>query len=277
MDINKILTADILDIIFEGRNKEYGAYDLRKTYNKRITTALLAMLAVCFLIFLSSFVMSLSSKKVVVEQTAPEIELDKYKEDKKEPPPPPPPPKVVEPPKIEVAKFTPPKIVEDDKVKKEDEVKEIKEIENKQTGSFDQKGIETDAVQPVVAPSTGVEPVKQDEDYDKLFTSVQIESEFPGGSGAWSKYVERNLNSEVPKDNGAPAGKYTVEVSFVVDKEGNISSATGTMLNGGSDYGTIEEAIRVIKKGPRWKPGIQNGIQVKSTKKQKITFVITED
>jgi protein TonB len=49
------------------------------------------------------------------------------------------------------------------------------------------------------------------------------------------------------------------------------------MLNGGSDYGTIEEAIRVIKKGPRWKPGIQNGIQVKSTKKQKITFVITED
>jgi protein TonB len=166
--------------------------------------------------------------------------------------------------------------VKDEEVKKEDEVKEIKEIENKTTGSFDQKGVETDVVQPV-APSTGVEPVKQEEDYDKLFTSVQIESEFPGGAGAWSKYVERNLNSEVPKDNGAPAGKYTVEVSFVVDKEGNISSANGVMLSGGSDYGTIEEAIRVIKKGPKWKPGVQNGIQVKSTKKQKITFVITED
>ena len=51
MDINKILTADILDIIFEGRNKEYGAYELRKTYNKRIITAIVGMLAVCMIIF----------------------------------------------------------------------------------------------------------------------------------------------------------------------------------------------------------------------------------
>ena len=276
MDINKILTADILDIIFEGRNKEYGAYDLRKTYNKRITTALLAMLAVCLLIFLSSFVLGLNSKKAGADLTAPEIELDKFKEEKKvEPPPPPPPPKVVEPPKIEVAKFTPPKIVKDEEVKKEDEVKEIKEIENKTTGSFDQKGIETDVVQPV-APSTGVEPVKQEEDYDKLFTAVQIESEFPGGQAAWSNYLRRTLNNETPTDNGAPPGRYSVEVSFTVDKDGNISDIEGHMVNGGEAYGTVDEAIKVIKKGPKWKPGIQNGIQVKSRKKQRISFEVAE-
>lgn len=275
MDINKILTADILDIIFDGRNKEYGAYDLRKTYNKRITTALLFMLGVCLLIFATSFVMNMGSKKVVVEQTAPEIELDKFKEEKKVEPPPPPPPPKVEPPKIEVAKFTPPKIVKDEEVKKEDEVKEIKEIENKQTGNFNQKGIETEVVQPVVAPSTGVvAPVKQEEDYDKLFTSVQIESSFKGD---WSKYVFRNLNAAIPTDNGAPAGKYTVDVTFTVDKEGNISDVTGQLVGGGSDYGTIEEAIRVIKKGPKWEPGIQNGIKVKSRKKQKITFLVSDE
>jgi protein TonB len=277
MDINKILTADVLDIIFEGRNKEYGAYDLRKTYNKRITKALLIMLGVCALIFLSSFIMNLNSNKVVVDNTAPEIELDKFKEDRKEPPPPPPPPKVVEPPKIEVAKFTPPKIVKDEEVKKEDEVKEIKEIENKTTGNFDQKGLETDVVQPIVAPSTGVEPVKQEEDYDKLFTSVQIESEFPGGSGAWQNYLRRSLNNEIVNDNGAPAGRYVVEVSFTVDKDGNISDVQGVMANGSEPYGTIDEAVRVIRKGPRWKPGIQNGIQVKSRKKQRIVFEKTDE
>ena len=47
MDINKILSADILDIIFEGRNKEYGAYELRKTYNKRLVMRLLAWLPLC--------------------------------------------------------------------------------------------------------------------------------------------------------------------------------------------------------------------------------------
>jgi protein TonB len=276
MDINKILTADILDIIFEGRNKEYGAYDLRKTYNKRITIALLAMLSVCLLIFLSSFVMSLNSKKAAADLTAPEIELDKFKEEKKvEPPPPPPPPKVVEPPKIEVAKFTPPKIVKDEEVKKEDEVKEIKEIENKATGSFDQKGIETDVVQPI-APSTGVEPTKVEEDYDKLFTAVQIESEFPGGQAEWSKYLRRNLNDATPNDNGAPPGRYAVEVSFTVDKDGNISDIEGHMVNGGEPYGTVDEAVKVIKKGPKWKPGIQNGIQVKSRKKQRIVFEVNE-
>jgi protein TonB len=53
MDVNKIMSADILDIIFEGKNKEYGAYELRKTYNKRITIALSVMILVCLLIFLS--------------------------------------------------------------------------------------------------------------------------------------------------------------------------------------------------------------------------------
>jgi len=56
MDINKILNADVLDIIFEGRNKEYGAYDLRKTYNKRLWVAIISMVALLILLFVGYLV-----------------------------------------------------------------------------------------------------------------------------------------------------------------------------------------------------------------------------
>ncbi|MBS4044180.1 MAG: energy transducer TonB [Chitinophagaceae bacterium] len=278
MEVNKILKSDILDIIFEGRNKEYGAYELRKTYKKRITFALLFTIVISALFYISTLFFSGKESKgnIIIE----DVSLEKFEQEEKKPePPPPPPPPKPEPPKVEITKFTPPKIVKDEEVKPEEKPPEVEKLEETKIGTINQIGDKDKGI--VEAPkevSTGVAPVKVEEDYDRLFTSVQIESEFPGGQEAWNKYLQRNLNSEVPKDNGAPSGRYTVEVSFTVDKEGNISSVSGILANGGSnDYGTIEEAIRVIKRGPKWKPGVQNGIQVKSRKKQRITFLITED
>lgn len=276
METNKILTADILDIVFDGRNKQYGAYDLRKTYKKRILSGLLVMIGLCVLIFISTWVFGLGKTKARMDFNTADIDLDKYKEDKKPPPPPPPPPKV-EPPKLDVTKFTPPKIVKDEEVKKEDEIKEVKELENKTTSNFEQKGLETDVQQPVVNNATGNEVIKQQEDYDKLFTAVEIPSEFPGGEAAWRKYVERNVNADAPKDNGAPVGKYVVIVSFIVEKDGSITDVQGQLQSGGEDYGTVDEAVRAIKKGPKWNPGVQNGIKVRSTKRQPIVFNVADE
>jgi protein TonB len=274
MDINKILTADVLDIIFEGKNKEYGAYDLRKTYNDRMKKALIGMLIIVLLFGGYNILFGKEKKKeskILVE----DMSLEKFKDEKKpEPPPPPPPPPPPEPPKVEITKFTPPKIVKDEEVK--DPPPEVTKLEETKIGTINQEGKKDEGI--TEAPkevSTGA-PAPVQEDYDKLFTSVQIESEFPGGPGGWVKYLERNLNREVPTDNGAPAGRYTVEISFTVDKEGNISDVDGKMANGGEAYGTIDEAIKVIKKGPKWKPGVQNGIQVKSRKKQRVTFEVAE-
>src|ERR1700759_5146075 len=114
MEVNKILNADILDIIFEGRNKEYGAYDLRKTYNKRLVKSIIGMAIVLVLLFGGWFLSSLggnSNKKAVVVE---DVQLEDIKEEKKNEPPPPPPPKV-EPPRGELAKFTPPNIVRADR------------------------------------------------------------------------------------------------------------------------------------------------------------------
>jgi len=107
-------------------------------------------------------------------------------------------------------------------------------------------------------------------DMDKVFTEVITPAEFPGGLSAWVKYLERNLQRDLVKNNGGPPGRYTVIVSFLVDKNGELSNIKAINDPG---YGTKEEAERVIKKGPNWKPAIQNGINVKSIHKQSITFL----
>ena len=112
---------------------------------------------------------------------------------------------------------------------------------------------------------------KNQEHYNKIFTVVQTPPSFPGGINAWQKYLERNLDANVPVKKHAVPGKYTVIVSFIVDKQGNISDVK-TENNPG--YGTAEEAIRVIKRSPAWVPGVQNGRNVICRHRQAITFAV---
>jgi len=276
MDINKLQTADILDIIFDGRNKEYGAYDLRKTYNKRLRNALFATIGICVLLLVLSIIANSAGKEkqeVMVQDMS--LENMKNEEKKPEPPPPPPPPKQ-EPPKVEITKFTPPKIVKDEEVKPDEEIKEVEKLEDTKIGTFNQEGAKDEGlVAPPVEKSTGVvEAPKVEEDYDKVFTVVQIPAEFPGGTSAWTRYLERNLNRDIPVENGAPPGRYTVVVAFTVSKTGSISDVAAENDPG---YGTKAEAMRVITKGPSWKPAVQNGRNVIYRHKQAITFVVSEE
>ena len=277
MDVNKILTADILDIVFEGRNKEYGAYQLRRTYNKRITYAIIGTVLVCLLFLVGSLVAN-SGDKEKTQIFVEDVNLEDVKQDEKKPePPPPPPPPKQEPPKVEITKFTPPKIVKDEEVKPEEEIKEVEKLEDTKIGTINQEGIKDEGIvaPPVEVKGTGVvEAPKQEEDYDKVFTVVQIPAEFPGGLPAWIKYLERNLNRDLPVENGAPPGKYTVIVSFIVDKTGGISEVKAENDPG---YGTKDEAVRVIKRGPNWKPAVQNGRNVIYRHKQSITFMVSEE
>jgi len=276
MDVNKIQSADILDIIFDGRNKEYGAYELRKTYNKRMVKALVATVLIVVLALLGNLLANSTSgskTELIVQDVS--LENVQQEEKKPEPPPPPPPPKQ-EPPKVEITKFTPPKIVKDEEVKEEDEIKEVEKLEDTKIGTINQEGAKDEGiVAPPVESGTGVvEAPKKEEDYDKIFTVVQIPAEFPGGLPAWAKYLERNLNRDLPVENGAPPGKYTVVVSFIVAKDGTISDVVAENDPG---YGTKNEAVRVITRGPKWKPAVQNGRNVIYRHKQSITFMVSEE
>jgi len=276
MDVNKILNADILDIIFDGRNKEYGAYDLRKTYQKRLLTAIVAMISICVLLFVGAYIANSAKKDEKTQILVQDVALEDVKQDEKKPePPPPPPPPKQDPPKIEITKFTPPQIVKDEEVKPEDEIKEVEKLEDTKIGTINQEGVKTDVVAPPIEEKgTGVVEAPKGEDYDSEFKTVQIQAKFPGGDAEWRRFLERNLNRDAPVEGGAPTGNYTVVVSFLVDKEGNISEVKAENSPG---YGTAEEAVRVIKRGPKWTPAVQNGRNVIYRQRQSITFQVAEE
>ncbi len=265
MNAQQVLQSDILDIIFDGKNKEYGAYDLRKTYPRRMAFAMGSMLIFAALMF-AGFFMS-NGKDVIhnpqviteyiledippVEPPAPEL-----------PPPPPPPPAQ----QVNTRIYTPPVIVAE--VSEDERPPEMEELEHAVIGTENiHSDIYTDVVAPPVETSgKGIieEPVRKEE--DAVFRKVEIESDFEGGPAAWARFLNRNLR--YPQDAADNEIQGPVVVQFIVDQEGNISNVEA--ISGPEEF--KQEAIRVIKKSGKWTPAIQNGRKVKSYKKQPIVF-----
>lgn len=277
MEVNKILTADILDIIFEGRNKDYGAYELRKTYNKRMIRALVATLVILVLVFVGYMLankMSENSKNDVIVQ---DVQLEEIKQEEKKPEPPPPPPPKPEPPKVEITKFTPPKIVKDEEVKEDEKPPEVEKLEDTKIGTINQEGLKDEGITapPVSDAGKGVieAPKKDLTNYDEIFTKVEIESSYPGGPGAWQRYLNKTFR--YPQEAQENEIQGTVVVQFIVDRDGNVSDVEA--VSGPTNGGLREEAIRVIKKSGKWEAAVQNGRKVKSYKKQPITFKLESE
>ena len=270
MEANQILKSDLLDILFEGRNKEYGAYELRKTYNKRIKIALGSTVIILLLIFAGSVIADKlsSSKDVKVVQTK-DLVMEAAPNEPP-PPPPPPPPKLPPPPPIATIQFTPPKVVKDiEVIKPPPEVKQIEEAK------VDVKTVEGTKDLGIVAPPVedkGTQvvaaPVAKDEDEDKVFTKVEIDAQFPGGPGAWQKYVTRAIQADI--DELTDGDNYgTCIVKFIVDKTGKVSQVEATTMKGTK---LAEIATNAIRKGPNWTPAQQNGRYVNAYRLQPVTL-----
>ena len=106
-----------------------------------------------------------------------------------------------------------------------------------------------------------------------LFTEVEIEASV--NMNAWIAHLTKELQPIIEKaaKKGMKAGKYVVHVKFLVEKDGSISYAEALNDPG---KGLGKGAVQVVKSGPRWKPGEQNGKKVRSYHTQPISFVITE-
>jgi protein TonB len=286
MDVNKILQTDLLDLIFEGRNKEYGAYELRRKYNKRLTLALMITASLALLILLGSFVAAYTEKNRNKQAEIKEVQLAEIQqeEQKNEPPPPPPPPKPPDPPKVEMAKFTPPKVVKDEEVKEDEKPPEVEKLEDTKIGTVNQEGTKDEGIvaPPVEDKGAVVEAPKQD-DEDKVFQKVEIEAEFPGGSSGWQKFVTREIERNIDElqDDGKSG---TTVIQFIVDKEGKVSevralpcneAGVGNCLGPGTKLAEI--AVNAIRRGPAWKPAVQNGRNVKAYRRQPVTFQLQEE
>ena len=267
MDATKILQTDLLDLLFEGRNKQYGAYELRKQYSKRMIIAVGVMITCCLLFFML-YAFAKGGNHSKSGPIANEIELTKVEPETKKPEVVPPPPKQVQP-QIKMRQFTAP-VITTTEVKPDEKPPEITDLEDSKIGKINQDGDKfDDVVAPPVSDKQGViEAPKQkdEEDWEKTFLSVQIESEYPGGIESWKRFLGKSLH--YPEDAIEKEIEGTVLVQFIVDKEGNVSDVSA--ISGPNEL--RGEAERVIKKSGKWIPASQNGRKVKSYKKQPITF-----
>lgn len=277
MTNNEILQASLLDIIFENRNKGYGAYTLRKDYNTRLLIALVAgMSFILFFILITMFGEGHQSSAIIHPERGEVIvrELEMLKEKPKEPDK----PKEImkqkpDMPKAATVKFTsPPAIKEDNKVK--DPIAAIsdltdKNISDKTSAGIKAEGISMQPKQPIAEPGTGdSEPVASAQ---KDFEIEERDPEFPGGAEAFKRFLNKNLNTP---DELLAGERKTVQIKFKVDKDGNVTGFE-IVTSGGNDFD--REVVRVCKKMPRWKPAIQNGINVPVSYVLPVTFLGLEE
>lgn len=259
-----------VEMVFAGKNKEYGAYQLRKSTSGRNIKALL------ILVIAAALVGGFLAWKVIEQKQAEEqqaymeaMELAKLqqqakKEEKKKEPVK---PKVEMKKEIPVAretqKFTAPVIKKDELVKEENQVKQMDKLDDKvAVGTENKEGVKDRRVEAVrndiAVAAPPPPPAPKPEVATKIFDVVEEMPSFPGGNGALMSYLASNIKySVVAQENGVQG---RVIVSFVVERDGSISDVR---VARSVDPSLDREAQRVVKSMPRWKPGKQNGSAVR--------------
>jgi len=260
-----------LDVVFENKNKAYGAYQLRQKNSSTTTRALLFASAAFILLFITPKIISL------IQGALPEDEVVKQVEVAIQPPPPvdpktpPPPPVEPPPPKQDQVKFPPP-IVKPDVEVRDQEPPQIEDLKKADPG---QKTIAGDPDADIVITAPVGEGPKQAavvEDtkvYD--FVSIETPPSFPGGIEKFYAYVGKSIKYPPMAAENNIQGK--VFLSFVVEKNGQLTDIHVDRKLGG---GTDEEAVRVLKASPRWTPGIQNGKPVRVKYNIPISFTLSQ-
>lgn len=271
MTTNEILQASLLDILFDNRNKDYGAYALRRGYNHRLLTATFGALAAAFLVFM---MMSVGRKNLVEpKQTSESGPIIIHKLDF--PPKPlqqPPKPKTISKPapKIASIKVENNFVIEKDLRVKETEFPDLKDLASNEISNINSSGLPPDG------KVKGTETTNTDSENagtqgnESIFIAKEREPEFPGGQEALVRFLRNNLNT--PDDLQAGETK-TVHVRFLVGADGLVSKLE-IVQSGGSEFD--QEVIRVCKKMPRWKPAFQNGSNVAVSYILPVTFIGVE-
>lgn len=113
---------------------------------------------------------------------------------------------------------------------------------------------------------------KDSKNVDRIFYKVEKEAMFPGGIDGWRNYLEHTLKSNVAAKEGLPPGVYSVGLQFVVDRTGNVMNVN--VVSGSTCKRCEVEALRVLKKSPKWEPAIQSGRNVPYMASQKISFIV---
>ena len=260
------------DLVFEGKNKDFGAYVIRTESTKRHNKAVMWTIIGAFLIGLLIYglvqgVNYLEERRLANQQDIEEVLIDMNQEAEEQEPE----QQRVEPEKPEVlpeevlksVKVTELQIVEDEKVKKEDEIKtqdELKETETAFGQKDNEKGTEDRNVTRTLKEEVVVEkPVEKPKEVkEEVFRSVEQMPQFPGGEDALRKYLASHVNYPPMAAENNVQGK--VVVQFVVEKDGKVGEVKVVRS---VDKDLDREAVRVCKSLPKFTPGRQNGQPVR--------------
>ena len=252
------------DIVFEGKNKEFGAYQLRKESDARHNKAMIVIVIFIAILFALAFLVNTVIKAAearpedTIEQSMavmevaeepvdePEEEPQRVEEQKVE--------EVIKEDLLNTAKATEIAIVNDDEVTDElqsqDELKE----DDRAIGKVNEDRGVDDIINAQEHKDVVVVEEKTEPDEDYVFEAVEQNAMFPGGDGALIKWIGEHTDyPQVALENGVQG---TVRVRFVVKKDGTIGDVKVLKP---VDPNLDKEAIRVIKSLPKFIPGKMNG------------------
>jgi protein TonB len=238
--------SDLNDIVFWNRNKEYGAYLLRKKYNKNVIVSILIGTIIIVTIIIVPYLnardlqnrLKNSERQVEIRME----NLDQPAEQIAPPPPPPPPPADV----VQQQRYVPPQVVDT-----------IKPEEADQLMTADQAQVEVTDQEVVEVVQQVKEEVQEVMSEPEPFLSVEEMPEPPGGLNGLYKYIAENTNYPPIAEENNIQGK--VFVRFCVTSKGDIEKIS---IFKGVDPALDAEALRVVKTFPKFKPGKQSGMAV---------------
>ena len=269
------------DLVFEGKNKDFGAYVIRTDSPKRHNKAVLWTIigAIIFGLLAFGFVKAnqyLEERRLAEQGEQEEVLID-MSQDAEEPEPEQErleqeKPEVLPEEVLKSVKVTELQIVEDDKVKKEDEIKtqdELKETETAFGQKDNEKGTEDRNVTRTLKEEVVVEkPVEKPKEVkEEIFRSVEQMPQFPGGDKALMNYLSSHINYPPMAAENNVQGK--VILQFVVEKDGRVGEVK---VARSVDKDLDKEAIRVVKSLPKFTPGRQNGQPVRVWYTLPVTF-----
>lgn len=256
-----------VDMVFDGKNKSYGAFQLRKGTSSRNIKSLI------ILVIAAALVGGFLAWKVIEQKQAEQqaaymeaLELSKLqkeakKQEKKEVVKPKVEPKKEIPVARQTQKFTAPVIKKDELVKEENQIKQMDKLDDKvAVGTENHEGTKdrnVEAVRNDIAVNTPP-PAPKEEVTNKVFDVVEVMPSFPGGQGALMSYLSSHVKYPVVAQENGVQGRVTV--SFVVERDGSI---TDVHVVRSVDPSLDREAARVISSMPNWQPGKQNGSAVR--------------
>ena len=272
-----LISNEWSDMMFENRNKEYGAYVLRRQTGRRNVISMIAVLllfaAVMVFMIAKNAYEAYQKEHAVMDQVTELSALTQQKKkeakvERKEIPVKQEQQQVVEKVKSSV-KFTAPVIKKDDEVKPEDELKSQDEIMNSKVavGALNVVGNDENGEVLKAKEVIATEPVKPKEEENKVFDVVEQMPSYPGGMGALMQYLSSHIKYPAIAEENGIQGR--VICTFVVERDGSI---TDVRIAKSVDPSLDKEAMRVVSKMPKWIPGKQNGSAVRVKYTLPVTF-----